>query len=154
MQSFGFDNPLAVYTGSVGELIRLARREAVAHQQEYIGTQHLLLAFTRLDDHPIGRVLLTSGISADKLRDVLATHLEPSPVAILTDQLPLSPSLKRAVEQTELAARSSGIHGAKPEHLFITLLNDSESLAADALRSLGVDTERLRSALIGRLQMS
>ncbi len=141
------------YSGSLNQVMRLARTEAVAHQQDFIGTQHLLLAFAYLETRPAGQALLTAGATVEKLRAALASHLVSSVDELPTGELPITPAIRRAIERADKQAQAAGFERAEAEHLLLALLADVYSVAVEALVSLGLNPKALAESLAAQPQL-
>ncbi|OWK36417.1 Clp protease N-terminal domain-containing protein [Fimbriiglobus ruber] len=131
---------------TVDELLPLAQYEAVTYGQEFIGTQHLLLALTRLVDRAAGRALSAVGVTRQRLQVALADDLKGDPGEVLTGPLPITPTARRAIAWAADEARARQAPVAEPEHLLLALMADGIGLAA--LIRLGVDLERLGELLV------
>jgi hypothetical protein len=135
------------YSESVGAMLNLARFEATSLGQAFIGTQHLLLAFAKCKSGPVREALTAAGVTVEKLLTALAPHLDRDAVELPANDLPITPTLRRVIEQAEAAARVCSAEGATPEQLLVVLLADPESVVADALAALGIDPKRVSESL-------
>ncbi len=126
---------------------RDARRVLVTAQEEVrelgsdlAGTEHLLLALTRVDAL-VGDFLQGIGVTHERLRrEVLPGHGAGEVV-------PLGPDFKAALEVAVQQADRLGRAGVGPEHLLLGVL-DAGGMAAACLHELGVATEEVRLALL------
>jgi hypothetical protein len=147
LQTMITSEPLPVFSASINEVLMLARAEAAVHKQDHVGTQHLLLALSRLDTRPAGQALLAAGITTEKLRVALASHLEPSMAELPPGELPLTPTILRTLELAESLARNRGVDQAQAEDLLKVLLMHGGGIAAEAVIGLGVDVDRVFTLL-------
>jgi hypothetical protein len=145
------DADAATYSASVTELMNFARYEAGYFGQEFVGTQHLLLACVDLAGRA-SEVLAGVGVTYEQLRLVLEPQLQRSEVEIPKGLLPLTPAVRRVLELADSAARSCGLERAEAKHLMLALLTDADTMAVDALSDLGVDTEELVKTLAAQTQ--
>jgi ATP-dependent Clp protease ATP-binding subunit ClpC len=139
------------------EQLCLALEAAEAHarqlNQDYVGTEHLLLGLLGTDHAPDGasealRALRSSEISLDELRTKLVgalPHCAEPPV--VTGKLPLSPNAKRAVNAALVNAQATHEPRVSTRLLLRALLEDPESETRASLRSCGADVERLQTLL-------
>jgi ATP-dependent Clp protease ATP-binding subunit ClpC len=70
------------FTPNAKKVLELALREALSLQHSYIGTEHVLLGLTRVNDGVAARILLDFGADAEKIRHEVLTVLsgqQPSP---------------------------------------------------------------------------
>ena len=132
----------------VAKVIKLANVIAREYEQEYVGTEHVLLAIRREGTGVGAAVLAKHGISADRLKtelDNLARkQLEETWVF---GRLPGTPHFKNvtktAIEQSlELNAKE-----VCTEHLLLALLKEPGCVAYKALKNLGLTFEGAREAI-------
>jgi len=126
---------------------RDARRVLVSAQEEVrdlgselAGTEHLLLALTRVDAL-VGDLLQGLGVTHERLRrEVVPGHGTGEVV-------PLGPDFKAALEVAVKEADRLGRPGVGPEHLLLGVL-DVGGVAAACLHELGVSGDEVRQALL------
>jgi ATP-dependent Clp protease ATP-binding subunit ClpC len=56
------------FTPRAKKALELALREALALGHNYIGTEHIILALTRVDEGVAGQILAEQGVAYDDLR--------------------------------------------------------------------------------------
>jgi hypothetical protein len=133
------------------ELLETARQEAVGSAQDYVASQHLLLAIARLTELPVGQLLTARGASERRLRTVLAPHLVPAPGGPVPVP-PFAPIVWRIVERAVSNIEAHGDELTKPEHLLKAILIEPDCLATNALVDLGIDLKQLKKALSRRIK--
>jgi ATP-dependent Clp protease ATP-binding subunit ClpC len=126
---------------------RDARRVLVTAQEEVrdlgselAGTEHLLLALTRVDAL-VGDFLQGIGVTHERLRR------EVLPGRGAGEVVPLGPDFKAALEMAVQQADRLGRAGVGPEHLLLGVL-DVGGVAAACLHELGVTTDEVRRGLL------
>ena len=130
------------------ELVALARAEAAAHNQDFVGTQHLLLALVRLGGQSAaGQLLAAAGASEEKVRTSLAPHLESTGGTFSEGERPLTPTVLRALESAESVAQACGSARTEPEDVLLILLSDRDGVVVETLTKLGVNIDRLGESL-------
>lgn len=137
-------NKMERFTQRARRVLSLAQEEAERLQHNAIGTEHVL----------IGLMLEGEGVAGQVLRDHLG--LEVRRVQELIEQLTqtakregsrsldLSPSTKKLLEHAVDEARRLGHHYIGTEHLLLGLVRQSEGVALDVLKRLGVSPEEVR----------
>lgn len=129
----------------VSTVIKLANRIAREFEQEYVGTEHVLLAIQREGSGVGAAVLSKRGVTADKLRaevdQLVRKQLEETWVF---GRLPGTPHFKNviatAIEQCqELQAKE-----VCTEHLLLALAKEKGSVAQKALKALGLTYDEVR----------
>jgi ATP-dependent Clp protease ATP-binding subunit ClpC len=126
-------------------VIKLAHEIAREYEQEYVGTEHLLLAIAR-DGHGLGtRVLSEQGASEDRIRTAVDKLIKAS----LEDtwvfgRLPGTPHFRNVMAKAIEEAQTLGSKEVCTEHLLLGLLMERGSVGYEALRSLGLTPKTVR----------
>lgn len=121
------------------KVIIYAREEAEKRQNDYLGTEHLLLGILREEDSLPVIILKKMGLSAEELRMEVERNL-PSGSNILTfGDIPFTPRAKKVLELAVEEARLLGHSYIGSEHLLIGLIREEEGIAGKILRSLGAN---------------
>ena len=129
-------------------IIKAAHSIAREYDQEYVGTEHVLLAIAR-EDHGVGAELLDRrGATAKTIKvevDKLIKHsLEETWVF---GRLPGTPHFKNVVATAIEAARELKSREVSTEHLLLALLHEKGSVANNALKNLGINIADVRREL-------
>src|SRR5437764_285441 len=123
---------------SMDRLMDRARGEALKLGNEYVGTDHLLLALSGMTDRPAGRALAACGVDPHSLRAAVLTMTQPGSGAIAASKLVLTPRARLVLARAAACARQLGHDPVLPEHVLVSLLADPETVAFQALVSLAV----------------
>src|SRR5690606_29255006 len=131
------------FTQRARRVLSLAQEEAERLQHNYIGTEHLLLGLMREEGGVAGRVLRDLGLEQRRVEE-LVERLTRATTRTPSSQLDLSPGTKRVLELAVDEARRMGHHYIGTEHLLLGLVRQSEGVAIDVLKRLGVSPEEVR----------
>lgn len=153
-------NPPGAHTGSrdrfdkfterARRVLYLAQQEAQRLQNNYIGTEHLLLGLTRLDNGVAVQVLSNLGLEGTQIRSTVESIMgstQPS----TSKEIGLTPQAKKVIELAVDEARYMNHHYIGTEHLLLGLIREGDGIAAEVLRSLGVSLEKVRIETIRTL---
>ena len=127
------------------EAVVLAQEEARHLNHNYTCTEHLLLGLLRDDEGVASRVLASSNVAIDDVREQVEGIVgrdegeTSGPVPF-----PLTPRSKKILEMAQLESRQLGHGHVGTEHLLLGLLREDNGVAARALSGLGVDREEAR----------
>jgi len=136
-------NKMERFTQRARRVLSLAQEEAERLQHNYIGTEHLLLGLMREEGGVAGRVLRDLGLEQKRVEE-LVERLTRATTRSSTVQLDLSPGTKKVLELAVDEARRMGHHYIGTEHLLLGLVRQSEGVAIDVLKRLGVSPEEVR----------
>ena len=133
----------------VAVVMQLANEIAHEYEQEYVGTEHVLLAIHREERGVGGRVLRNRGVTGGKLRKEVDKLVQKSMEETwVFGRLPGTPHFKNvmatAIEQCQQLQNEE----VCTEHLLLALSKEKGSVAQGALKALGLAFEDIRRAVL------
>lgn len=135
-------------TDTLRNALQLAQAEARQLNQDFVGSEHLLLGMLGCGDCDAGRALESHHVARAKLRENLIKLLpkgEQPPV--VTGDLPFSPRAQRLINGAIVKAQAMRQPKVSTRFVLLSILDESQSIARDALSACGADTEQLERAL-------
>ena len=130
------------------QVIKLAEQLAQQESQEYVGTEHVLLAIV---EHGLGvgaQALRNCSITLAGLREqVLYLTKRSSEETWVFGRLPGTPHFKKVLAYAIEEAEKARDKKVGTEYLLLGLLREKGSVAERALHSLGVSLERARQEI-------
>jgi len=136
------------FTERARQAVVLAQDEARSLKHNYIGTEHLLLGLLREEEGLAARVLGSLGVTLDQARARVVGDIgegEETPAG----QIPFTPRTKKVLELALREALSLGHNHIGTEHILLGIAREEKSVGAQILRESGVDSEAVRTELIG-----
>jgi hypothetical protein len=146
--------PFDRFTDRGKRVFALAQDEAIRHNHNYIGTEHLLAALLRDADSVAARALVALGIELAKVRTALDFIVGRGDQPTSPTEITLSPRTKKVIELAFDEARKLGQSHAGPEHILLGLVREGEGIASGILESLGTSRERVRAKVLELLRES
>src|SRR5512145_2889907 len=143
MEGHNVPNKMERFTQRARRVLSLAQEEAERLQHNYIGTEHLLLGLMREEGGVAGRVLRDLGLEQRRVEE-LVERMTRATSRTTTTNLDLSPGTKRVLELAVDEARRMGHHYIGTEHLLLGLVRQSDGVAIDVLKRLGISPEEIR----------
>lgn len=137
------NNKMERFTQRARRVLSLAQEEAERLRHNYIGTEHLLLGLMREEGGVAGRVLRDLGLEQRKVEE-LVEELTRASTRTTNTAIDLSPGTKRVLELAVDEARRMGHHYIGTEHLLLGLVRQSDGVAIDVLKRLGISPEEVR----------
>ena len=116
------------FTDKGRKIIILAREEAERHQNDYLGTEHLVLAILRETDGIALMILKKMGLSTEQIRLEIERNLPGGGTTMTFGEIPFSPRVKKVIEYGVEEARLLGHNHIGSEHLLLGLLREEEVL--------------------------
>jgi hypothetical protein len=130
------------FTEKARRAIFFARYEASQFGSDFITPEHLLLGLLR-DDQPLSRKLGPAGVQA--VREYVTEHSPPSGRRLsVSVDLPLDSACKNALTQAANEADALAHRVIASGHLVLGLLRAEKSIAAEALRTRGIEYQSFR----------
>ena len=139
------------FTERAQKALVLAQEEARRLQYNFVGTEHLLLGLIREGDGVAAKVLVSMGITLERVRQevekVIGRGSTPA-----EGEIGLTPRAKKVVlEFSAEEARHLGHNYIGPEHILLGLIREGEGVAARVLVNLGADLDKLRAQIVQQL---
>ncbi|MDE0609225.1 MAG: ATP-dependent Clp protease ATP-binding subunit [Anaerolineaceae bacterium] len=136
-------NKMERFTQRARRVLSLAQEEAERFRHSTIGTEHLLMGLMREEGGVAGRVLRDLGLEQRRIEE-LVERLTRAGSRNGDTQIDLSPGTKRVLELAVDEARRLGHHYIGTEHLLLGLVRQSDGVAIEVLKRLGVSPEEVR----------
>ena len=134
------------------KVIVYAREEAERLQNDYLGTEHILLGTLREEDGIPVSVLRKIGIDIDQLRTEVERNLPASGNTLTFGDIPFTPRAKKVLEYAVEEARLLGHSYIGSEHLLLGLIREEEGIGGKILRSFGANLLGSRQLVINYLR--
>jgi ATP-dependent Clp protease ATP-binding subunit ClpC len=134
------------------KVIVYAREEAERLQNDYLGTEHILLGTLREEDGIPVAVLRKMGIDVDQIRMEVERNLPSSGNTLTFGDIPFTPRAKKVLEYAIEEARLLGHNYIGSEHLLLGLIREEEGIGGKILRSFGVNLLGSRQLVINYLR--
>ena len=136
----------------VEKIIKLANRIAHEHEQEYVGTEHVLLAIMEEGTGNGVAILAQHGINEAKVKVEVENLIQKSMEDTwVFGRLPGTPHFRNVVARAIEEARKLESKEVCAEHLLLGLLREKGSVAFKALTNLGIKIQDVRTA-VAKLQ--
>jgi ATP-dependent Clp protease ATP-binding subunit ClpC len=135
------------FTESARRVLTLAQEEAQRFNQNYIGTEHLLLGLVRENVGVAARALNNLGVDLEKVRNAVRFIIGQGKQSV-SREIGLTPRSKKVVELAVEEARRMNHHYIGTEHILLGLIREGEGIAAGVLESMGVSLDQVRRQVI------
>jgi ATP-dependent Clp protease ATP-binding subunit ClpC len=112
----------------------------------YIGTEHILLGLIHEGEGVAAQVFETLEISVEAARQQVE-EIVGRGEAETTGHIPFTPRAKKVLELSLREALQLGHNYIGTEHLLLGLIREGQGVAAQVLRTLGADLNRVRQAV-------
>jgi len=121
------------------KVIIYAKEEAEKRQNDYLGTEHLLLAILREEDGLPVAILKRMGITREEIRMDVERNLPQGTDLMTFEDIPFTPRAKKVLELAVEEARLLGHNYIGSEHILLGLVREEEGIGGKILRNLGAN---------------
>ncbi len=138
------------FTERARKVVYLAQQEAARLGHNVVGTEHLLLGLVAEGQGVAAKALESLNIDLAKIRHEVERIIgvgEPNPFA----EIPFTPRAKRVLELAIDEGRQMGHNYVGTEHVLLGLIREGEGVAAQVLKNLGADLEKVRKQVFSLL---
>lgn len=144
---------MPVLTEAMKKVLTQAQVESRRLNQEFVGTEHMLLSLLHGDHNDVARVMRSQHVDLELLRTQISEFLpfSETPPAI-TGELPLSPKATRLISSAVVRSRALREPKVSTRIFLLTLMDEGHPLFADALQTAGVDASKLQAELAAKPQ--
>ncbi|MBR4881807.1 MAG: ATP-dependent Clp protease ATP-binding subunit [Clostridia bacterium] len=116
----------------------------------YIGSEHLLMGIVNEADSAAAKLLSEQSVGFDTVNKLMSQISETGGTSSVTPN-DMTPRTKRIIENSSYEAMRHGQSYIGTEHLLLSLINESDCVAVQMLKTLGVDTNRLHREILAFL---
>ena len=135
------------FTDRARRVLVLAQEEARLLEQNFIGTEHLLLALISEGEGVAAKALANLDIALGPARARVRETVEPAGGSTAGSP-PFTPRAKKVLELSLREALTLGHNYIGTEHMLLGLVGEGEGRGAQVLKDLGADPAELRRAVI------
>lgn len=129
------------------QAIGIAYKEAEAWGHDYVGTEHLLLAFTKMRNTEVCRLLEANGLNYQRLAREIEREVGRGDSRFVPSELQPTPQLKRIITRAYEEMRRYGHTLISLEDLLLGILEEGNSIAAHLLHRADIDAGKVRRYL-------
>ena len=131
-------------SGTIDNLLKMAARESLKMKHDYIGTEHILLAFFKMNNAET-QALLNAGADYENLKAIIISSIGYGKSE--TPPTGFTPRVKRLLEISREEAAKRGDQYVGSVHVLLALLRDDESFSAYMLKTTGVNKKKIADQL-------
>lgn len=129
------------YTKKAQAVLQLAQESALKLGNRFIGTEHILLGLTLVRDSVACKALEEQGVTSDGIFEKIATLMSHSTISYIPQDF--TPGAKRVLEFSNQEAQHMGTGYVGTEHLLLSLMKETDSIAVKILIIMGVNAQKL-----------
>jgi len=136
------------FTKRAQQVIDEAKEAASELEQNYIGTEHLLVGMIRVESCVAGQILLAHNVTEKRLIEMISRLIAPINAVSLKEPDGFSPSAMRVLENSYIEAKRLKSHLIGSEHILIAMLKIFDCAGSKLLNTMKVNIRQLYLELI------
>ena len=137
------------FTEGAKKALEYAGVKAKELQQNYIGTEHLLLGLIAEGESVAARILNIAGITEEGIFQDILTLIGQGSGIVTEEELRLTPRSKKILELAISYSKQMGHNFVGTEHILLALIKEKEGVAYRILVDLGADMPELERSIEG-----
>ena len=131
------------YTNKAKAALKLAERAAKALNQNYVGTEHLLLGLLKEKTGTAAKVLQENGADEVRLTGLIKDLIAPDFPIATKDREGYSPRAMKILDDSHRQAQRFQSELTGTEHILLALIKEGENVAVRLLNTLGISVQKL-----------
>jgi ATP-dependent Clp protease ATP-binding subunit ClpC len=135
------------FTDQSRRVIVEAQNEVRGLNHHYVGTEHLLLGFIRVEGSVASKALIAHGISLESARAQVEKTVGKGDYPP-SSHIPFTPRCKKVLELSLREAMQLGHNYIGTEHLLLAFIREGGGVGADVFRALDGDLNKLRREVV------
>ena len=137
------------FTEKAIKIVTFSQQEAISQKHFRLDPEHILIGIMMEGSGIAARFLRAAGLKVELLREnVNRIMIVRQAESTVTEGLTFSPAVKRVLKGAWDEAKSLGANYIGPEHLFLSLLNEDNSIVEQILADFSIDINRIKSSVI------
>lgn len=129
-------------------IFMVAQEHAKRLNHDYLGSEHILLAITDVDESVAAIALKNLNVDLRKLRMTIEDAIGVGQSMMLLGEIPLSSQAKKIIEYAVDEARKMGHNYVGSEHIILALVKEEEGIGARILSHMGVRYNNLKQEIM------
>ncbi|MBR2696547.1 MAG: ATP-dependent Clp protease ATP-binding subunit [Parasporobacterium sp.] len=117
----------------------------------YIGTEHILIGLTVVQDSVAQKVLSSHGVTTEAVKSLLKKTFDTPSMVVVSDGECFSPKAEAVLQNAGEEADRYQIAEVGTEHLLLALLKQEDNAALRILAGLGVNRQKLHAELLAAM---
>ena len=131
------------YTEQAQAALRIAKETARGMQQNYVGTEHLLLGLVKEENGTAGRVLAEMGVEEAGLRSYIDKFISAQGSVALDSSVEYSKRAEQVLENAGYEMEYFHEEEIGTEHILIAMIRETECVGIRLLHTMGINLQKL-----------
>lgn len=142
-------NNFEYFSEKLKQVVNNSFDEARKMKHNYVGTEHLVLSIFKIRSDMVFKVKHGNGISYRELRDEIIRMVGMGKEAVIVEGF--TPRAKECLDMSYSESIRLSSRYVEPEHLFLSIFEDYDSIATKAMENIGYSVFELKNEIIKEL---
>lgn len=139
-------------TPRLQQILALAAKEAIEANNNYICTEHVLLALIKLGQGVGFNILKKIGIDFNNIKKTLEKHIKNNSVDLQNNiHIPYTSKIKKIIGIASKEADNLKHSYIGSEHILLAILKEGDNISSKILKSFNIEVKMLRDEILSNL---
>ena len=131
------------FTGKAKKALALASKAAGKLQQNYVGTEHILVGLIQENTGVAAQVLQENGVDAMDILETIKDLIAPGVDLLIKEKNGYSKRAEFVLEESHRQAKRFHAGETGTEHILMAIIKEGENVAVRLLNTLGFQTQKI-----------
>ena len=139
------------YTKNARAALNAAKNASKKTNQNYIGTEHLIMGLVQEPDGVASSILAENGVTVERLEEMISQlNIHPGSLALL-DHEGYSPRCQKVLNMAHAQAQKYRSDQTGTEHILLAIILEKENVAVKILEALGANISNMYFELLAAM---
>lgn len=123
--------------------LEYAKQAAMEFGQTFVGSEHILVGLIRVSESLASKILAENGVNEDNITEMILDKTSPEYDMSVTEVFRFTPKAQKILEKSTSQAIRLKSATIGSEHILMSVLRESESVAVRLLETLGISIQKI-----------
>lgn len=130
-------------TAQAESALEYAKQAAMEFGQTFVGSEHILVGLIRVSESLASKILAENGVNEDNITEMILDKTSPEYDMDVIEVFRFTPKAQKIMEKSTSQAIRLKSATIGSEHILMSILRESESVAVRLLETLGISTQKI-----------
>lgn len=130
-------------TAQAESALEYAKQAAMEFGQTFVGSEHILVGLIRVSESLASKILAENGVNEDNITEMILDKTSPEYDMSVTEVFRFTPKAQKILEKSTSQAIRLKSATIGSEHILMSILRESESVAVRLLETLGISIQKI-----------
>ncbi|MGN0465020.1 MAG: ATP-dependent Clp protease ATP-binding subunit [Lachnospiraceae bacterium] len=130
-------------TAQAESALEYAKQAAMEFGQTFVGSEHILVGLIRVSESLASKILAENGVNEDNITEMILDKTSPEYDMSVTEVFRFTPKAQKILEKSTSQAIRLKSATIGSEHILMSVLRESESVAVRLLETLGISIQKI-----------